>query len=258
MASGIEIALERDDTPADRVSAAIAVDGSRLTIIGGGINGWADAEGARARCAVPSRYIADPAALAADLLDTLVLFLLAKAGGRTPLHAAGVMIAGKAWILAGPSGAGKSTLALTAAMRGLPVLSEDTVHVQIEPSLRVWGLAKSAHIFPEEAPAGDHAVRLRAGKRKAVVPLPGQAGGVRYAESAELVLLSRGERVALEPVGAEVAKAELARLDAGFDLLARQTAEAVEVLAARGAWRLTLSDDPHAAIDLLLAHGLRE
>jgi hypothetical protein len=237
------------------LSAAIRVDGSRLTITGCAIDGWADGRSGRARCIVPRRYLGDPAGLAAELLDTLMLYLLATAGGRTPLHAAGVMIGDTAWVLAGRSGAGKSTLALCAAARGLPVLSEDSVHVQLVPTLRVWGFDRPIHIFEDEAPPGEHAVRLRAGKRKAVIPLPRASAGVRYADHAQLVLLARGERPLLERVSADIAITELSQLDEGFDLLARQSAQAVAALAEQGVWRLTLSADPAAAIELLLAQA---
>lgn len=258
----IEITLELDrasvrGTSTAGLSAAIRVDGSRLVITGCGIDGWADGDSGRARCIVPRRYLGEPQALAADLLDTLMLFLLSRAGGRTPLHAAGVMIGQTAWVLAGRSGMGKSTLALRAAVRGLPVLSEDSVHVQLEPALRVWGFDRPIHVFEAEAPPGDHAVRLRAGKRKAVVPLPRAAAGVRHADRAQLVLLARGTHPMLERVSPETAMAELARLDEGFDLLAAQSARAVAALAAQGVWRLTLSADPEAALDLLLAQAER-
>jgi hypothetical protein len=36
-------------------------------------------------------------------------------------------------------------------------------------------------------------------------------------------------------------------------LLAAQSREAIEALAAKGAWRLTLERDPDAAIDFLMA-----
>jgi len=249
--SALELRLALRDASTEEVSAAIRVEGSQLTLAGGGIDGVADADLGRARCDVPRRFVGDAAALAAEVTDTLLLFLLTRTGGRAPLHAAGVMIGGTAMVLAGPSGAGKSTLALSAVRRGLAVLSEDTVYVQTVPALRVWGFARPIHVLAAEAPPEVREFRLRGGRRKAVVPLPGGATGTRWADRARLVLLSRGERLAMTPVDREVAVASLARLDEGFDLLAEQSAAAVRALAEAGAWRLTLTSDPGGAIDLL-------
>lgn len=53
---------------------------------------------------------------------------LITAGGGV-LHAAGVLVGGKAYLLLGPSGCGKTTWARTAAGAALPVLSDDCVLV---------------------------------------------------------------------------------------------------------------------------------
>ena len=198
---------------------------------------------------MPPRLAHDPAALRTEVLDTLLLFLLAHVD-RTPLHAAGVMFGERLAVLAGPSGWGKSTLALAAAARGLQILSDDTLYIQLRPRTRLWGLRRPIHVFPRDAPRFTGATRLRGGKLKAVVPLPDQAGPL-FADEAELVLLKRGEALALERVGPDVAKAQLAHLDPGFDLFAEESAVAVAALAHDGAWRLTLSRDPGAAIDFL-------
>lgn len=247
--AGIELRLTLGTAPTDSVSAAITVEGSRLTLIGGGIDGEADARTGQARCVVPPGLADDPVALAAEVLDTLLLFLLTRTGGRTPVHAAGIIVGGTALVLAGPSGSGKSTLALAAAERGLPVLSDDTLYVQRDPGLRVWGFPRPIHVFAEDAPSGLHAFRMRAGKRKAVIALPKTA---RVAEAAKLIVLRRGERLALTPIDRAAAMAELARLDAGFDLLAEASAAAIAALVGEGALALTLARDPRQAIDFLL------
>ncbi len=227
----------------------IRVDGLRLTLSGSSGVGEADAAAGRARASVARRLIEDPAALAAQVTDTLLLFLLTHSG-RTPLHAAGVMLGDTAVALAGPSGSGKSTLALAAMARGLPILSDDTLYIQLQPSLKVWGFRRPLHVFPEDAPRFTAGVRLRGGKLKAVAPLPREAFAP-VAERAVLVLLERGEALKLTRLDAEATAAGLSRLEPGFDLLAWESAEAVGVLAAGGGWRLTLSRDPGAAIDFL-------
>jgi flavin-dependent dehydrogenase len=74
------------------------------------------------------------------------------------------------------------------------------------------------------------------------------------AEQAAVVLLERGERVRLEPVAAGVAAKALSRLEPGFDLLDRESAEAIAAVTAAGAWRLSLTRDPAAAIEVLVDH----
>lgn len=231
------------------VCCEISVEGSRLTLEGGGISGHADAATKRAECALPPRLIGDPAALAAQAIDTLLLFLLARSG-RTPVHAAGIVTGDTALLLAGPSGSGKSTLALAAAARGLRVLSDDTVYVQTEPTLRIWGWPGPIHLFPQDAPAGRHEVRIRGGKRKLAVPLD-RSSEPPSADEARLILLERGDKLSLTPVAPEAAMAALARLEPGFDLLPAESARAARSLTEGGAWRLSSGTDPRAAIDLL-------
>lgn len=233
----------------------IEVQGSRLRLTGGA-QGWADASALAAACKVPRQLAQQPGRLAGEVLDTLLLFLLCRSG-RIPLHAAGVMCGETAVLLAGPSGSGKSTLSLAAMGRGLRILSDDTVYIQMLPRLRIWGLPRPLHVFPADAPRFTEGTRLRGGKLKAAVPAP-RWPGPPVADSAAVVLLERGERVRLEPVEATVAADALSRLEPGFDLLAGESAEAIAAVTAPGAWRLTLTGDPAAAVEALMerfGHG---
>ena len=244
----IEIRLETESAPSTAVSFGIHVKGSRLTLAGADFQGQADAGAKTAACTVPRRLIGDPEALAAEITDTLLLFLLTRSG-RTPVHAAGILLEATALVLMGASGSGKSTLALAAARRGLGVLSDDTLYVQLEPRLRLWGLPRPIHVFPADAPPGSHPTRDRGGKRKSVIPI---ASAATTADSAVAVLLEHGEQLALTEIEPEAAKAALPPIEPGFDLLPEQSARAADALLKRGAWRLTLTRDPDAAIDLLL------
>jgi len=86
----------------------------------------------------------DAAWLLARPLLTLPLVELLKWRGRFSLHAAGVVIADRALLLAGPSGSGKSTLALALARDRLDFMADDMVFLtQDGPGVRV-------HPFPEE------------------------------------------------------------------------------------------------------------
>jgi hypothetical protein len=232
----------------------VEVEGPNLRLTGGGVEGWADAGALTALCRVPRGFVGQPGRLASAVTDTLLLFLLTRSG-RTPLHAAGVMCGETAVLLAGPSGSGKSTLSLAAMARGLQILSDDTVYIQLQPRVRIWGFPRPVHVFPADAPGFIRETRLRAGKLKAVVPVPAWSEP-RVADRAAVVLLERGEEIRLEPVASSLAAAALSRLEPGFDLLARESAQAIAAVTAFGAWRLTLSRDPAAAVDALVT-GLR-
>jgi hypothetical protein len=243
----------RTGNAAGSAQTCIEVQGSRLLLSGDGIGGWADASTLSAACTVPESLLGEPARLAEEVTDTLLLFLLTRSG-RVPLHAAAFVCGDIAVLLAGPSGSGKSTLTLAAMSRGLRILSDDTVYIQLQPRLRIWGFPRPAHVFPADAPGFIGATRLRGGKLKAAIKLPPWREPP-VADQAALVLLTRGNTIQLEPVAQAVAAASLSRLDAGFDLLAQESAQAIAAITAHGAWHLTLAQDPDAAIQTLLAGG---
>jgi hypothetical protein len=242
----IEIRLETGSPSTADVSRDIAVDGSRLRAEGGGAEGTADAATGEASAVIVPGLASDALAFA-DLLDTLLLFLLARRG-RTPVHASAFMIGDLAIVLAGPSGTGKSTLALAAAKAGFPVLSDDMIFVQQEPNFALWGFPRPIHVYSKDVPPGDHRTRMRNNKLKVAVLTEANA---LKANQAALVVLERGRDLSLLPADPRQAVESLMNLDAGFDLLKEESRSSLEALASRGAWRLTLTDDPAGAIDLL-------
>ena len=245
--ASIKLRLETGKaSPCADVCLAITVEGSRLRLSGRGVDGMADASMLEASAVVSPEVTADGASFA-EIADTFLLFLLARSG-RTPVHASAFMLGDLAVVLAGPSGSGKSTLALAAAVRGFPVLSDDMIFVQRDPSFVIWGFPRPIHVFPDDAPSGEHPTRLRNGKLKAAVPL---ATAASKAERCALVVLDHGQELAMRSAAPEEAIKPLLRLDSGFDLLQSESRAAVEALASPGAWFLTLSDDPRAAIDLI-------
>ena len=248
--AGIRIALRLGNGEVAGGAPEVRVAGGRLVLEGPGVRGEADAGRREAVCTVPPQLLADPGRLAAEVVDTLVLFLLTRAG-RVPLHAAGVVVGDTAVVLAGRSGSGKSTLALAALRAGLRVLSDDALYVQLEPALRVWGFPRPIHLLPDAAADPDGVLRLRGGRWKVAVP-PGEWAGEPVAERAVLCLLERGRAVALEPIAADAAvEAVAASLEPGFDHFRAEVSAAARALAARAAWRLTLSPDPAEAIAVL-------
>lgn len=247
----IAIRLETASIPSSNLSCRIEVEGSRIAVRGPDFEARGDAKARTGVCRVPLRLALDQDALASELLDPILLFLLARSG-RTPIHAAGIMIDGRAVLLAGASGSGKSSLAHAAARRGIRVLSDDTIYIQLDPDFRVWGMPRPIHLMLDDAPPGQHPIRLRSGRTKASVSLPAQSAEL-YADDAALVVLERGSGVALGRLETDAAKHAMSRLEAGFDLLPEESREAAGALAGRGAWRLTLGSRPDDAIDLLLA-----
>lgn len=242
----IELGLKIGRSSTNGVSLDIAVDGSQLRLKGSGCEGMADATTGKATATLTVE-LADQADTLADVIDTLLLFLLARRG-RTPVHASAFLLGDVAIVLAGQSGSGKSTLALAATRRGYPVLTDDMVFVQQEPEFAVWGFPRPIHVFPTDAPGGNHQTRTRNSKLKAAIPLERPA---LRAERAALVVLQRGTELALERIDPGEAISALMDLDAGFDLLERESRTAIEKLASGGAWRLTLGSDPLAAVDFL-------
>ena len=263
-----------DFDPGQGASApSIVVEGSRLITRGTGMAGAADATTGVAECRVVASLAADPDRLAAELLDTLLLFLLTRRG-RQPLHAAGLARNGAAAVLAAPSGVGKSTLALAAPRHGFRLLSDDAVYLDDGPALRVWGFPRAVHLAPATvapagrarpapwAPAGSAGVsaaagapplRFRNGRWKEAHPLAGAWATPPVTERGMLVLLERGTgRAAARRIDADVAVAEvLGRLDPGFDVFRATLARPLRRLAAGGAFRLTTSPDPDETLDLV-------
>jgi hypothetical protein len=118
--------------------------------------------------------------------------------------------------------------------------------------LRIWGLPGPIHVFECDAPAGEYATRERAGKIKAMVPLPKADMQRSCVQHAIPVIVYRSDDVSLEPIAPDLGLQHMMTLDAGFDLLRSESECAFRALLAGGAWRLTLSRDPAEAIDRLI------
>ena len=179
---------------------------------------------------------------------------------RQPLHASAVVRDGTALLVSGPSGTGKSTLAYAAARAGLQVLSEDTVFVQLRPRLRVWGMSQALNLSQDArrhfAELADAPLRtLPTGKQKISVGLAalGAEASPPFVERAGICIAHRapGSQVTAEPIDGAVLEEFLRRGEPGFHLFDHARGELAGALAPGGAWRLTLSDDPDAAIPVL-------
>lgn len=238
------------DGPGAGGDPAIQVHGTCIRISGDGMEAWADADSGNAWCALSEEVLRNEQVLQDAMFDPLLLFLLTRSG-RVPIHASAFLAGDLAILLLGPSGAGKSCLALAAQQAGYDLLSDDIVYVQSHPDLRIWGIPRAIHVFPEDAPTGcGGPVRIRNGKIKSVVPARAGTGAVT-ARRAVLCLLTRGTEVALAPIGPEEVMGHHGCLEPGFDLLRDEIEATLELLAGSGAFRLTLSGDPAEAIRLL-------
>jgi len=224
------------------------IRGKRLGIVRDGIELEADGELGRGTCRFRSGATTGEAL--DEAVKTAALFLVAQAG-RTPVHASAVIVGDRAIVLAGRSGAGKSALAMAANRAGLPVLSEDTVFVQTEPSFCVWGIPGDIHLLEKDAPDGfEGGMRLRSGRIKRVVPigLPQSR-----ADDAVLCALVPGERVMLDRLDPEDAVQTITGApEPGYEFYGSRMGDAVRAIATRGCWQLTLSKDPDAAIAALV------
>jgi hypothetical protein len=245
----IDLTLIVDPALVGSGSPAPRVEGLRMAIDGPGLAVRADAARAYGSCRLSPELRDDVDQLRDAVLDPLLLFLVTRQG-RAPLHAAGFLADDVAIVLAGPSGAGKSCLTLAAHRAGFAPLSDDIVFVEAGARPRVWGLPRPIHLFAEDAPGDDQALRLRNGKFKRPIALWGDRAP-RRANRAALCLLRFGDAVALEALDPSAAVRGFAVLEPGFDLLAGDIAAAVAALARQGAWSLTLSDRPEEAIALL-------
>lgn len=223
------------------------VEGPNLAIRRKGIVVEADGRARTGSCIFPCDADSDDVT---DLINAMVLFLVGHAG-RVPLHASAVMLDGTAIVFAGASGAGKSTLALAASQAGLPLLSDDTVFVQVSPAFRLWSLAGAIHVFAKDAPPGsDGAMRFRAGRWKRSLIASERR---HVAHQAVLCILERGDTVNLTPLTAEDAACSLtANPEPGYQFYGDASVAAARALAGEGAWRLTLSADPTEAIALIV------
>jgi hypothetical protein len=248
--AGLRLALTVSRGPFGDGPSQVAIEGRRLRIGGEKVEAIADAETGVARCAVDPALLEEGQTLREAVLEPLLLFLFTRRG-RTPLHAAGFLARDLAVLLLGPSGAGKSCLALAAREAGYALLSDDTVYVQLQPDLGIWGMPRPIHLLAADAPeeAGG-ALRLRNGRLKHAVPADAPQRAP-FARKAALCLLARGDQAGLEPIGPAEVQALAESLEPGFDLLRPDIEAALARLGARGGWRLTLSAEPAEAIDLL-------
>ena len=219
--------------------------------------GVVDVERREATAYVTRTLVTDAERFGYGVLEAMQLLLAAR-HDRQPEHAAMVGRGSTALLLAGPTGVGKSTLAYAAHHAGWRVLSDDSVYVQRDPELRVWGmpgrmylLAEARRHFPGET---RRAKRLPSGKTKVSIELESAwSPGPPVAGRVGVCLLTRnGGAVSSAAVSPEGARAFLeAGLGDQVSWYEASVGPALSALCARGGWRLNLSDDPLEALPRL-------
>jgi len=237
-------------------------DADRVILHTPGSVGIADSRRQEATAYITPALLADRAHVQHSMIEGLTLVLV-TACDRYPVHAAAIARGGVALLLAGPPGTGKSTLAYQAHRRGLRVLSDDAVYVQLDPELRVWGLPGRVRLlttavthFPELA--GRSPTFLANGNEKLVVQCPGEwpaaPAPAPVATRARVCLLERtggSTTVSKAPASSSEVQAFLtdgiglsrARFGASLD-------EALRRLAGAGGWRVSLSANPADAMPM--------
>ena len=205
---------------------------------------------------VSTALVADADHFRTELLEATTLSLLSELD-RHPLHAAAVAQDGRAALFAAASGTGKSTLAYLCRAAGYALMAEDRVYVQLDPALRVWGWPSRVRLLPEVAARLDAArsvVSDRGGKSKVEVDAATDVTEEELvaSELVTCVLTRDGGPATLEPLAPDALERALSeQLAAGFDRFPTRWPAVRHALAARGGWRLNLSNDPTAALPLV-------
>jgi hypothetical protein len=233
-------------------------DAERVLLHTPGSLGVADVQRGEAIAYVTSSLLADREHFCYGVLDTLTLTLVTTRD-RLPIHAALVSKGNKAVILAGPTGVGKSSLAYAAKISGWELLSDDACYVQLDPEFRLWGNPGRTYLPADTAAKlgtllGREPERIANGKLKIPVDLEWQSvTGPPVVTDVSTCLLSRSHG----PVGLEQATPEEVsralgdELDVTHDLYENSRGLALQQLAAKGGWNLTLSENPLEALQYL-------
>jgi len=136
--------------------------------------------------------------------------VVARWTDRVPLHAASVVVGGRAWLLAAPPEGGKSTAAACLAERGHPVLADDLTVLA----------GRTVLAGPRSADLREPTVTALEGLRAGADAVPGgrwrrSLGAAPHeAPLGGIVLLEWGERFEVRPLGPVERLAALAAHDA--------------------------------------------
>jgi len=197
------------------------------------------------------------------LLECL-FYVLVVHQSHTPVHCATVAVNGCGALICGPSGAGKTTLAYACAKAGMQIVSDDVVHLQMDPACRkltLWGnpwtlrlLPDAVQIFPELVGTE---VKQRGDREEYLevdvsLHFPGRASVSCL--PAALIFLKRDDGVKnqIRPMEKELALRCLGQ-DVVLDeepVIARHQ-KVLQELVAAGAYELSYAGSPAVAVELI-------
>jgi len=193
-----------------------------------------------------------------------LFYVLAVHRSHTPVHCAAVALNGRGALICGPSGAGKTTLAYACAKAGMQIVSDDVVHLELDPvnqRVTLWGnpwtlrlLPDVIQMFPELTGTE---VKRRGGHEACLevdVPhlFPGSA--LISCQPTALIFVERDHSAEqkMDPIENELALKRLGQdiiLDDAWVIARHQ--KALRKLAAIGAYELRYSGAPTVAVELI-------
>jgi hypothetical protein len=212
-----------------------------------------------ARVAVGSEALDDRERFADGFLQTVLVFLLRRAGWHHVHAATARDPAGRDWLFAGNAEAGKSTTAALLASRGWAVGGDDATYL-VRCGETVEAVAQRRPIALR--PGGYSLLGLEGGTAarggRKLAFFPEELGGSWVERFTPRVLVFprvEGDRTCVEAIGPREALVELVRWSAWVvlePLLAQQHLDLLTVLAAQSrSFRLALGPDVIARRDLL-------
>jgi len=183
---------------------------------------------------------------------------------HTPVHCSSVALNGRGALICGPSGAGKTTLAYACAKAGMQIISDDVVHLQIDPACRkltLWGnpwtlrlLPDAVQIFPELVGTevkqrSDHEWHLEV---DVSLRFPGQASVSCLPAALIFLKCHDGGKNQIRLLEKELALRRLGQ-DVVFDeepVIARHQ-EVLRELVMAGVYELSYTGSPAVAVELI-------
>lgn len=193
-----------------------------------------------------------------------LFYVLAVHRSHTPVHCATVAVNGRGALICGPSGAGKTTLAYACVKSGMQIVSDDVVHLQMDPvngQVSLWGnpwtlrlLPDAVEIFPELAGTEIKRRSDSEGYLEIDVPRRFPGSALISCQPAALIFVERddGSENRIRPLEEKLTLRRLSQ-DIVLDearVIARHQ-KVLQKIATTGACELRYSGAPSVAVELI-------